>query len=108
MTPLQEYLFGPEFVSSVTALGAPMRQKVIKACVDVLTDRAWTSEGRQLRTFRRSAADPRQLVRNDGAHTWRCNIEVNTPAAARLMLWTHPDRAVEFARAALHDDTTIR
>lgn len=107
--PLATYTFGPDFLDSLDALDGVDRHLVVAACVDVLTRRAWDINGRQARQMRSSAAPGSDyLTRADGAAAWRCNIQNATASARRLMWWEIPDGTIELAKAALHDDVTIR
>lgn len=104
--PLVSHCFGPKFVESVESIEGIEREKVVAACVDVLTRRAWEINGRkarQMRTHSTGGASVRVRV-HDQATAWRCNLQTNTPSARRLMWWEIPDGSIELAVVALHDD----
>lgn len=107
--PLTSYTFGPDFLESVETLEGVERDKVVSACLDVLTRRAWDVHGRKARQFRETAAGGSPArTRADGSTAWRCNIQSGTAAARRLMWWEVPDASIELAVVATHDDMDIR
>jgi hypothetical protein len=106
---LADYDIGPDFLDSVTALQVVDRDVVLAAAVDVLTGQVSVKNGRRAhrqRVGRGGGTAP--LVRADGAVGWRCDIRSATPAAPRLLWWALPDGRVELAKAAVHDDQTMR
>lgn len=107
--PLATYTFGKTFVDSVETIVGVDREKIVTACVDVLTRRAWEINGRQahqMRTTNESGSPVRVRV-HDGATAWRCNLQTHTASARRLMWWEIPGGAIELASASLHDDTAL-
>lgn len=107
--PLATYTFGKAFVDSVETMVGVDREKIVTACVDVLTRRAWEINGRQTRQMRATdqPGSPVRVRVHDGATAWRCNLQSNTASARRLMWWEIPGGAIELAIAALHDDTVF-
>lgn len=74
-------------------------------CVDVLTGRAARTAGHAahpLRAGTEGASSP--VIREDGAMAWRCAIQRNSPAAARLTWWELTIGVVELSRVGHHDD----
>jgi len=106
---LRDYRFGPDFLTSLDRLAPPTRQRAVDIVIDVLTRRASTRPGREVRQHGLAgpAAAGQQSVRADGAAAWRCNIQDNTPQARRLLWWELPDGTVELGKIALHDDTNL-
>lgn len=104
--PLAPHRFGPRFVESVETIEGIERDKVVAACVDVLTRRAWEINGRKARQMRTNSTGGAQVrVRvHDQATAWRCNLQTASPSARRLMWWEVPDGSIELAIVALHDD----
>ncbi|MDR7300075.1 hypothetical protein [Haloactinomyces albus] len=102
--PLREYHLGHEFLASLQAQELVDRERIMRACVDVITGRAPERDGRQVHRLRThsSGAAPAH-IRADGAMAWRCAIQRNTPAAARLTWW-EKNNIVELSQVAPHDD----
>lgn len=107
--PLRDYQFGSDFLTDLDQLAVAQRTRAIEVAVDVLTRRAASRAGRQVRQLGdgRAAGLTGQLVRRDGATAWRCNMQDDTPQARRLLWWELPDGTVELGRVALHDDMTL-
>lgn len=106
---LRPYTLGPDFLDSLTDLDGFGRDRVIVACLDVLTGRVWESNSRKARQMRESGAgNAPQRIRADGAAAWRCNLQHKAASARRLMWWEKTDGTVELAKAAIHDDYTLR
>ena len=106
--PLAPYVFGSEFVNSVDTIEGVERDKIVSACLDVLTRRAWEINGRNARQLRESEVGNSGYVRRqDGAAGWRCNIQTGTASARRLMWWELTNGTIELALVALHDDVRI-
>lgn len=107
--PLATYRFGPDFLTSVAAIEGVERHRLVAACVDVLTRRAWDINGRQARQMRATASPGSDyLTRADGAAAWRGNIQTATASARRIMWWELPDGGIELAKVGVHDDVSIR
>ena len=109
MWPLREFRVGPAFLPSLDIPQAP-RAKILEVVVDVLTRRAFGMSARGVRAYGNGgpAGVNGQVVRDDGAAAYRCNIRANTPQAPRLMWWELRDGTVELALAGRHDDPMPR
>lgn len=108
--PLATYRFGADFVASVETIAGIERDKIVAACVDVLTRRAFEVNGRKARQMRTSeeGGAPVRVRVHDAAVAWRCNLQTNTASARRMMWWQLPDGTIELAVVALHDDVGFR
>jgi hypothetical protein len=101
--PAQDYIIGPAFVPSLTALDGIDRAKVLEVIVDVLTGRASQMSSRSVRPWKETRTG-KQEVRHDGAKAYRVNLQNNTPSARRMKYWRHPDSRIELDFVGLHDD----
>ncbi|MFF8786772.1 hypothetical protein [Streptomyces sp. NPDC015125] len=107
--PLRPYSFGPDWLASLGDDLPVHRRDIVDVVTDVLTGRAASLTGRQVRPHKTYASGGApQLVRGDGATAWRCNIKNNSPAAPRMTWWKLSEGAVELGRISLHDDTRLR
>ncbi|MEV6421652.1 hypothetical protein [Streptomyces sp. NPDC051662] len=107
--PLRPYRFGLDWLASFADARPAQRRDIIDIVTDVLTGRAVEVAGRQVRPHKTHATGGApQLVRNDGATAWRCNIKNNSPAAPRMTWWKLADGTVELGRISIHDDTRLR
>lgn len=100
-----DYTVGENFAPSLEQLDDPLRDKALKAVVDVLTGRVRELPARGLHPLRTgegmSAAD---VVRSDGARCMRVHIEKCVASARRLHYWQCDDGVIELGRLVLHDD----
>lgn len=108
--PLRGYVLGVDWLDSVDALQGVAHERIIEVAVQVLTDRAWKINGREVHQLRTGqGGDNPYVVRDrDQAAAWRCSLQSNTPAARRLMWWQLTDGRVELGRVAVHDDLDLR
>lgn len=107
--PLPDYDVGTRFLDSVAALTGIAPDKIADVVMEVLTDKATHSPGRELHRLRESAAGnaPYVVRDSDGALAWRVSLQTNTPSARRLHYWELPGGRIELAKVGLHDDYSI-
>lgn len=108
--PLREFALGPEFLASITEQQIVDRDRVIRACVDVITGRHAKIPGRvshRLRINGESGNSSPVRRRDDGSIAWRCAVQTVGASAARLMWWERTDNVVELAAVRPHDDYRI-
>lgn len=106
--PLRPHAIGSEWPESVDRINLP-RRLVLETAVDVLTGRAVENSARRVRPHHTGpVSGAPQLVRDDGATAWRCNVKTNSPGAPRLMWWVLRDGTIELGRIAGHDDNRLR
>lgn len=100
-----DYLLGPRFAESITALDDGQFGKAMKCVVDVLIDRAKDLPSRDIHRLRTgmSGDDPPRVRADDGANAWRAAVEINVASARRLHYWTIGTQ-IELAKVAVHDD----
>lgn len=107
---LRDYTLGPEFLCSVTQLEGVSRDRIMRACVDVVTGRYPHISGREAKRFKDTVANSGKgkpnLVRADGASAWRLAIGMGA-TAPRLMWWETDDDIPELSRVAVHNDFRI-
>jgi hypothetical protein len=104
--PLALYVVGPDFCASLDSVGRGLEEKVLRAVVMVLVDRAAEVPGYELHRLRRGegGGDPYLVRETDGALAWRLALQVGTPSARRLHYWRLPGGGFELSRVVLHDD----
>ncbi len=103
--PIRDYSLGPVFLASVDAQeSAISRERIISACVDVVSSRVWGMASRKPRPVREREKSPNALQRVDGATAYRARVQTNAPAARRILWWERPDGSPELAAVAVHDD----
>lgn len=108
----RNYSLGAGFLDSVDAIQTISRQRIVRACVDVITGRYPEIPGREAKRLLdggllKSGKGQPPVVREDGAKAWRCAVQTRGAAAVRLMWWELPDGGAELSRAAEHDDCRI-
>ncbi len=105
--PLGAYDVGPEFCASLADVGRGLEDRVLRAVVMVVTDRAPEVPGYELHRLRSGdgGGDPYVVREADGAVAWRLALQVNAPQARRLHYWRLPGGGFELSRVVLHDDT---
>lgn len=109
----RDYTLGPGFLDSVGELQIVSRERIMRACVDVITGRYAEIPGREAKLlldggFSTTAKGRPAIVREtDGAKAWRCAVQTRGAAAARLMWWEIPGGGAELSRVAEHDDARI-
>ncbi len=105
--PLGAYEVGPEFCASLVDVGRGLEERVLRAIVMVVTDRAPGVPGYELHRLRSGdgGGDPYVVRETDGAVAWRLSLQVNAPQARRLHYWRLPGGGFELSRVVLHDDT---
>ncbi|MDR1294063.1 MAG: hypothetical protein LBK59_03765 [Bifidobacteriaceae bacterium] len=102
--PLPDYDIGPDFATSVERLQGVAREKVLTVIVNVLTNRAKDSEGRNLHRLRSgSAGGAPTRKRDDGAVAMRVALQRGTPAARQLHFWRLSGGRIELHRVGVHD-----
>jgi hypothetical protein len=108
----RDYTFGPGFLDSVEQNQMVSRQRIARACVDVITRRYPEIPGREAKLLLDGTATTGKgrppLVRTeDRAKAWRCAVQTRGAGAVRLMWWELPDGSAELSRVAEHDDARI-
>lgn len=103
-----DYIIGPRFAESISALDDGQFDKAMKCVVDVLTDRAKDLAGRDLHRLRTGdgGSDAPRIRPEDGAVAWRAAIEVNVASARRLHYWAVGAR-IELSQVGIHDDMEV-
>ncbi|TFD73385.1 hypothetical protein E3T54_16540 [Cryobacterium sp. Sr8] len=100
-----EYALANGFADSLASLDDGQLAKAFKACVDVLTGRVGSVNGRQQHALREgNGGASAARVRSDGARCLRVAIEQHTPAARRLHYWLLPGGGIEFVGVRTHDE----
>jgi hypothetical protein len=103
------YGLGSQFVDSVTELvrsGLVSRERVLRVCALVASGQGnKIKDQHRLRTNEHGTSNP--VVREDGAVAWRCPVQNNTPAAARLHYWLQDGGVPELSLLVRHDDPKI-
>ncbi|SDJ84389.1 hypothetical protein SAMN05216282_10153 [Cryobacterium psychrotolerans] len=100
-----EYALANGFADSLASLDDGQLAKAFKACVDVLTGRVGSVNGRQQHALREGTGGASAArVRSDGARCLRVAIEQHTPAARRLHYWLLPGGGIEFVGVRTHDE----
>ncbi|GAA5202333.1 hypothetical protein [Microbacterium jejuense] len=104
--PLGDYVVGPRFADSLTALDDGQFDKAMRAAVDAATGRIREIPGREAHLLRTGdgAGDPPTVRASDGAKCWRAYIEQRTAQARRIHYWVLPGGGVELSRIVTHDD----
>ncbi|MDR1151718.1 MAG: hypothetical protein LBK72_04440 [Bifidobacteriaceae bacterium] len=106
--PLPDYDIGPDFAASLERLQGVGKDKVLTVIVNVLTNRAKDSEGRNLHRLRfGSAGGAPTRKRDDGAVAMRVALQRGTPAARQLHFWQLPGGRIELHRVGVHDDELL-
>jgi hypothetical protein len=106
--PLRAWDLSPAFIDSIAAQQIVDRDRVLRACVDVVTNRHAEIKSRASHRLRRSeaATSGHRERASDGAGAWSCSINVG-PAAARLRWWERKDGVVELSLVTAHDDVRL-
>ncbi len=103
--PLRAYTLGAAFLASLTAQEAAVdRNRIIVACVDVISNRVWENASRNALPVREDAQSPNALQRDGGATAYRARLQTNAPAARRILWWERADGTPELVAVAVHDD----
>lgn len=105
------YQMGPQFLGSLRDLtkdGKVPRSRVLRVCALVASGHATSVPGLHRLRAGSGGGDPYVVRAEDGARAWRCGVETNTPAAARLHYWdVGSSGVVEFSLVGPHDMTKI-
>jgi hypothetical protein len=105
----RQFGLASSFIESVDQHGERYRQKIIRACADIVIGAPVLlarCDDHPLRSGQ-GAKDAPVTRSRDGAEARRCSIESNTASARRLHYWLLPDNSVEFASVNVHDDMSI-
>ncbi len=106
--PWREPRLRPDFLDSLGRVHGVSRERVVDVCAHVVSGRAPGVPSLELHPLRISeGGGTAQLVREDGAKAWRCNVQTRTAAARRLHYWELPGGGVELAKLVYHDDYSI-
>jgi hypothetical protein len=101
-SPLASFVFSAEFLRALDEPDRLPLERIAWVCAMVACGKARGLGGidpHQLLT----GAGGRQLVREDGAKGWRCNLKRNSPGGARLHYWIHTSGRIEFDALGNHD-----
>jgi len=100
---------GRQFMSILETVGQGNRNKVIKACADIVSNATGLLGRRDDHSLRSGpgANNPEILRDKDGARARRCAIEQGSPSARRIHYWVLADQTIEFASINVHDDFNI-
>lgn len=101
-SPLASFVFSDEFLRALDDPDRLPLERIAWVCAMVACGKARGLGGidpHQLLT----GAGGRQLIREDGAKGWRCNLKRNSPGGARLHYWIHPSGKIEFDELGNHD-----
>jgi hypothetical protein len=103
------YDLGPQFVQSVNEMvrdGLVTRERVLRVCALVASGQSGKiKDVHQLRMARQGGTPT--YAREDGALAYRCPVQNNTPAAARLHYWVQEGGIPELSMLVRHDDIKI-
>jgi hypothetical protein len=98
--PLARYTLGEDVLSAAERYaGGSARctssavERLAWVCAMVACGRAARLRSIQIQP---RGGEERQLVREDGARAWRCNLERDALDGPQLHYWTHPSGLVEF------------
>jgi len=100
--PFASFIFRDQFLETLDDQGHPPLERIAWACAKVACKKARRLGGidpHQLLT----GSGGRQLVREDGAKGWRCNLKRNSPGRARLHYGIHPSGLIEFDALGNYD-----
>ena len=105
----RKFVIGDRFMTKLDALGLGNRNKIIKACADVVMNAPGLLSRRDDHSLRSGsgAGDAEILRERDGAKARRCAIEQGVASARRIHYWDRPDSVIEFASVNVHDDFAI-
>jgi hypothetical protein len=101
-SPLASFVFSDQFLRALDDSDRLPLERIAWVCAMVACGKARRLGGidpHQLLT----GAGGRQLVREDGAKGWRCNLKRNSPGGARLHYWIHTSGKIEFDALGNHD-----
>jgi hypothetical protein len=101
-SPLASFVFSNQFLRDLDDPDRLPLERIAWVCAMVACGKARGLGGidpHQLLT----GDGGRQLVREDGAKGWRCNLKRNSPGGARLHYWIHPSGRIEFGALGNHD-----
>jgi hypothetical protein len=101
-SPLASFVFSDQFLRDLSDRDRLPLERIAWVCAMVACGKARGLGGidpHQLLT----GDGGRQLVREDGAKGWRCNLKRNSPGGARLHYWIHPSGRIEFGALGNHD-----
>jgi hypothetical protein len=100
----EHWAFALDFLSSVVRLDDARLSKVLRRIVDIVTTPPGRAPGWDEHALRSGdGGDDPAVVRDDGAHCHRVEVEKNTPSARRLHYWRLPGGDVEFSSVGVHD-----
>jgi hypothetical protein len=105
----RKFLIGKRFMSKIETVGQGNRNKIIKACADVVMNAPGLLSRRDDHSLRSGpgANDPEIQREQDGARARRCAIEQGVASARRVHYWVSPNGVIEFASVNVHDDFAI-
>jgi predicted RNA-binding protein with RPS1 domain len=108
--PLCDIQLGDQFLDRLDSLEGVPVEKVVEVCAHVAAGRHVEIAGLDVHQLRHGPAGaPARTRSSDGAHAWRCALQIGTPSARRFHWWELPGapRRVEFASVGVHDDMEI-
>lgn len=98
-----DFVIGPRFIESVTALEGISRPKVIDVAAETVCGLVRELPGRDLHPWRVGRTGE-QEARADGATAWRVALQIRSPGARRLKFWRLRTGGVELDFVGHHDD----
>lgn len=105
---LTRFCVGARFLSSLDDVEGIDRTKVVETVARLVSGRRDVLTALEPHPLRSSKApDSAGRVRADGARAFRANLQQGCAAARRLHYWVLPDKGIELANVAYHDDTAI-
>jgi hypothetical protein len=100
--PLASFVFSEQFLRALDEPDRLPLERIAWVCAMVAYGKARALGGidpHQLLT----GAGGRQLVREDGAKGWRCNLKRDSPGDVRQHYWIHTSGKIEFNALGNHD-----
>ena len=93
--PLVSYSFSDRFMNALTRQANPPLARIAWVCAMVACGLAPKLEGIAPRPLL-AGRGAKQVVREDGAKGWRCNLKHSSHGGLRLHYWVHPSGRIEF------------
>jgi hypothetical protein len=97
-----EYIVGPEFLTSIEELQGISRRKIVDVLAETLCGLAHDLPARETHPWL-TGKSATQQTRGDGAKAWRVSLQSHAPGARRLKYWRHLDGTLELDSVGHHD-----